>query len=161
VLCCHHWSLHVDGQEYVAACFDLQPSLLLQVMYLMLGHKQFFVLLLLQRSFLPGGIILQGVLLLQVLWAFFCVPLQLGANWGYWPSLRPGRRSPSQASHVSHLDGVFDLPLALEPGTRNLGFTSHSKDESNRSKETCSGLQANVAVTGIEPTTFPIMSPTP
>jgi hypothetical protein len=42
----------------------------------------------------------------------FCVPLRLGANWGYWPSLRPGRMSPSQATHVSHLDGVFCLPLA-------------------------------------------------
>jgi hypothetical protein len=38
--------------------------------------------------------------------------------------------------HVSHLDGVFCLPLAYAPGTRNIGFTSHSKDESNRSKAT-------------------------
>jgi hypothetical protein len=33
----------------------------------------------------------------------------------YWPSdsvLRPGRSSPSQATHFSHLDGVFCLPLA-------------------------------------------------
>jgi hypothetical protein len=44
-----------------------------------------------------------------------CVPLRLGVNWGYWPSdsvFRPGRRSPSQATRVSHLDGVFCLPLA-------------------------------------------------
>jgi hypothetical protein len=41
---------------------------------------------LLQRSLLPGGIILQGVLLLQGSMSVFCVPLWLGANWGYWPS---------------------------------------------------------------------------
>jgi hypothetical protein len=44
-------------------------------------------LLLLQRSLLPGGIILQGVSLLQgSMSVFFCVPLWFGANWGYWPS---------------------------------------------------------------------------
>jgi hypothetical protein len=40
-------------------------------------------ILLLQRSLLPGGIILQGVLLLQ---GSMSVLLWLGANWGYWPS---------------------------------------------------------------------------
>jgi hypothetical protein len=39
----------------------------------------------------------------------------LGANWVYWPSVsdfgQPQRRSPSQATHVSHLDGVFYLLL--------------------------------------------------
>jgi hypothetical protein len=44
------------------------------------------LLLLLQCSLLPGGIILQGVLLLQGYIERFCVPLLLGANWGYWPS---------------------------------------------------------------------------
>jgi hypothetical protein len=43
------------------------------------------LLLLLQRSLLPGGIILQGVLLLPGFYERFCVPLRLGANWGYWP----------------------------------------------------------------------------
>jgi hypothetical protein len=38
------------------------------------------ILLLLQRSLLPGGIILQGPM------SVFCMPLRLGANWGYWPS---------------------------------------------------------------------------
>jgi hypothetical protein len=38
-------------------------------------------LLLLQRSLLPGGSITPP-------WFYerFCVPLRLGANWGYWPS---------------------------------------------------------------------------
>jgi hypothetical protein len=36
------------------------------------------LLLLLQRSLLPGGIIR--------FYERFCMPLRLGANWGYWPS---------------------------------------------------------------------------
>jgi hypothetical protein len=66
---------------------------------------------------LPGGIILQGVLLAFTLawrnysprsitpptcprfYERFCVPLQLGANCGYWPSdsvFGQGGASPSQ-----------------------------------------------------------------
>jgi hypothetical protein len=45
------------------------------------GHRSH-----LQRALLPGGIILQGVLLLQGSMSVFCMPLRLGANWGYWPS---------------------------------------------------------------------------
>jgi hypothetical protein len=45
----------------------------------------------------------------------FCVPLRLGANWGYRPSdsvFDQGGGVHSQATHVSHLDGVSCLPLA-------------------------------------------------
>jgi hypothetical protein len=55
--------------------------------------KSLLHVLLLQRSLLPGGIILQGVLLLQGSKAFFL-------------------RATNTATHVSHLDGVFCLPLA-------------------------------------------------
>jgi hypothetical protein len=69
----------------------------------------------------------------------FCVPLRLGANWGYWPS-----------------DSVFDQGGVVHHKLLMIltwmgSFACH---ESNRSKATCSGLQANVAVTGIEPTAF-------
>jgi hypothetical protein len=44
----------------------------------------------------------------------------LGANWVYWPSGsdfgQAQRRSPSQATHVSHLDGVFYLLLHRNHG---------------------------------------------
>jgi hypothetical protein len=78
----------------------------------------------------------------------FCVPLRLGANWGYWPS------DPvfDQGGAVRHKLLMFLTWMGSF--ACHFGFTSHSEDESNRSKATCSGLQANVAVTGIEPTTF-------
>ena len=43
-----------------------------------------------------------------------CVLPWLGAKWVSWPSdldFRPGRRSPSQVTHVPHLDVVFYLTL--------------------------------------------------
>jgi hypothetical protein len=45
-------------------------------------YKLYFHLLLLQHSLLPGGIILQGVLLLQGSMSVFYVPLGLAANVG-------------------------------------------------------------------------------
>jgi hypothetical protein len=55
----------------------------------------------------------------------------LGANWVYCPSGsdfgKAQRRSPSQATNVSHLDGVFYLLLHTQD-TRNHGLLSHSTD---------------------------------
>jgi hypothetical protein len=55
----------------------------------------------------------------------------LGANWVYWPSGydfgQAQRKSPSQATHDSHLDGVFYLLLHRQD-TRNHGLPSHSTD---------------------------------
>jgi hypothetical protein len=45
----------------------------------------------------------------------FCVPLRLGINWGYWPSnsvFDQGGGVHPNLLNVSHLDGVFCLPLA-------------------------------------------------
>jgi hypothetical protein len=74
-----------------------------------------FILLLLQRSLLPGGIILQGVLLDPPrFYERFCVPLRLGASSGYGlvtPSSTREEESITSYSCIS-LGWVFCLPLA-------------------------------------------------
>jgi hypothetical protein len=59
----------------------------------------------------------------------FCVPLRLGANWGYWPS----DSVFDQGGGVRHKllmfltwMGSFACHWHWHHGTRNLGFTSHS-----------------------------------